>query len=268
MTMTRASSFGQLARHSLADLAHALDDGALAPPFTAPSVRHFAARADLQGLADELTRLSQKGMAASHIAELIRAVAREREATATAAAQVELVWTGPETHGTASRDTLIVVGELFARARRSVLISGYNVFDGRSVFKKLIDRVAAVPALRVKMFLNILRRNHEAAAPAEKVVERFAADFMRFHWDASRAPEVFYDPRSLDPDAGAVLHAKCVIVDDELALITSANLTEAAQRRNIEAGVLLTNPVIAAQLRAQFEGLVEAGALKPVPGIG
>lgn len=264
--MTRA--LARLARKALADLADALDDGALAPPFTAPSVRYFAAKAEQQGLADELTRLSRKGMAPGHIAELVRAVAEEREAAAVAAAQVELVWTGPETRGTASRDTLVVVGELFERAKRSVLISGYNVFDGRSVFKRLIDRVATMPALRVKMFLNIVRRDYEQAAPAEQVVARFAADFKRFHWGQGRPPEVFYDPRSLDPDASAVLHAKCVIVDDEIALITSANLTEAAQRRNIEAGVLLANPVIAIQLRAQFEGLVDAGELKAVPGIG
>ena len=65
-----------------------------------------------------------------------------------------------------------------------------------------------------------------------------------------------------------MLHAKCIVVDDTFALITSANLTEAAQRRNIEAGILLTNQVFAMQLRAQFEGLVEAGELRLVPGIG
>lgn len=259
---------GGLSRKALADLAAALDDGTLCPPFTAPSVRHFAPKGELMSLAEELSRLHRKGMTASHLAELIRAVAEEREAAAVAAAQVELVWTGPETKGMASRDTLVVVGELFDRAERSVLISGYNVFDGRSVFKKLIDRVAMKPALQVKMFLNITRKDSEAFAPTEQVVERFASDFKRFHWDGTRAPEVFYDPRSLDPEAIAVLHAKCVIVDDDAALVTSANLTESAQRRNIEAGVLLTDPVFARELRAQFEGLVDAGALKPVPGLG
>jgi phosphatidylserine/phosphatidylglycerophosphate/cardiolipin synthase-like enzyme len=37
----------------------------------------------------------------------------------------------------------------------------------------------------------------------------------------------------------ASLHAKCVIVDAKAAIITSANFTEAAQRKNIEVGMLV-----------------------------
>lgn len=51
-------------------------------------------------------------------------------------------------------------------------------------------------------------------------------------------------------------------------LLTSANFTEAAQVRNIEAGVLLDNPFIAQSLREQFESLVHRGALLRVPGLG
>ena len=61
----------------------------------------------------------------------------------------------------------------------------------------------------------------------------------------------------------AVLHAKCIVVDGIRAFVTSANLTEAAQKRNIEAGLLITDAVVAQALRMQFESLVESGLLKP-----
>jgi phosphatidylserine/phosphatidylglycerophosphate/cardiolipin synthase-like enzyme len=35
------------------------------------------------------------------------------------------------------------------------------------------------------------------------------------------------------------MHAKVIVVDDVAALVTSANFTAAAQRRNIEAGIVL-----------------------------
>ncbi|WP_334956674.1 hypothetical protein [Nostoc sp.] len=50
-------------------------------------------------------------------------------------------------------------------------------------------------------------------------------------------------------------------------LITSANFTEAAHERNIEAGVLLTDSATAQALRLQFDSLVSHKILRPIPGI-
>ncbi len=63
--------------------------------------------------------------------------------------------------------------------------------------------------------------------------------------------------------AGLVLAA---VVDKERALVTSANFTQAAQERNIEAGVLIAEPSVANALQVQFETLVEDAVLKRVPG--
>ena len=67
------------------------------------------------------------------------------------------------------------------------------------------------------------------------------ASMFRSTWPGHRMPEVFYDPRSLasGPGKRMSLHAKCVVVDNRWAFVTSANFTEAAQQRNIEAGVLV-----------------------------
>ena len=85
--------------------------------------------------------------------------------------------------------------------------------------------------------LNVARESLDAA-PDDGVVRRFAAQFFAREWPGTRRPEVFYDPRGLQPGGSgprAVQHAKCVVIDDAEALVTSANFTEAAQERNIEA---------------------------------
>ncbi|MGH9321370.1 MAG: phospholipase D-like domain-containing protein [Vicinamibacteria bacterium] len=61
------------------------------------------------------------------------------------------------------------------------------------------------------------------------------------------------------------LHAKCVVVDDRLSLVTSANFTEAAHWRNIEAGVLVDDPRFAVNLRSQFDRLIAEGLLLRLP---
>jgi phosphatidylserine/phosphatidylglycerophosphate/cardiolipin synthase-like enzyme len=88
-------------------------------------------------------------------------------------------------------------------------------------------------------------------------------------WPGSRLPDVHYDPRSLDPEAPkrSSLHAKCVVVDESVAFISSANFTEAAQVRNIEVGVLIRSVPFARQLAAHFIGLADQHVLERLPGI-
>jgi phosphatidylserine/phosphatidylglycerophosphate/cardiolipin synthase-like enzyme len=62
-----------------------------------------------------------------------------------------------------------------------------------------------------------------------------------------------------------VLHAKAVVVDDEVVFVTSANLTEAALDRNIELGLLVRDPALAASVSTHFRTLIERGLLLPLP---
>ncbi len=63
------------------------------------------------------------------------------------------------------------------------------------------------------------------------------------------------------------LHAKCVVVDEQYLFVTSANFTEAANDRNIEAGLLVNDRGLAKALRSQFEQLVAQRILERVPGL-
>ncbi len=62
-----------------------------------------------------------------------------------------------------------------------------------------------------------------------------------------------------------MLHAKIAVADLSCALIGSANLTEAALKRNIEIGVLIALPAFVALVRAHVEALIHNQVLIPVP---
>jgi phosphatidylserine/phosphatidylglycerophosphate/cardiolipin synthase-like enzyme len=123
-------------------------------------------------------------------------------------------------------------------------------------------------ALQVRMFLNI-KRPYKSTTPESVILREFSETFRNQIWPGQRLPEVFHDPRSLSFALGpqTCLHAKCVVIDDEQLLVTSANFTEAAHQRNIEAGVLISDAVAAKALRSQFEALATRGILKRVPGL-
>ena len=143
--------------------------------------------------------------------------------------------------------------------------STFAYFDGQRAFEILARRMDQLAGLRVKLLLNIQRGGGDTTAP-EHLVRRFAERFWREDWPGKRRPEVFYDPRSLDPEGpSGVLHAKAVVADDEAVFITSANLTEAALDRNIEMGLVLRDRALAASVTRHFRGLIERGLLRALP---
>jgi phosphatidylserine/phosphatidylglycerophosphate/cardiolipin synthase-like enzyme len=257
------SPFHALSRPALAGLADALGGGRLAPPFSAISLQRYAPGPDAGALATELQRLSTDGMQPAQLAYLLRAIATEREAAQRTTDRVELVWTGPERTTSASRDTGVVVRELFSAARHGVYVAGFAVHKGRSVFRALADNMASNPTLTVRMFLNIGRKHHDARSSGQ-VVQEFMQSFASNDWPGGRLPELYHDPRALLTEAGprASLHAKCIVVDNRWSFITSANFTEAAQERNIEAGLVVDDVNLAAALRAHLDALIETGIVQ------
>ena len=225
----------------------------------------------LQAVSDELNRLERSGMPLDALVYTLRLLLAEKNATQKQRDRIDLVWTGPECIGSESRDTHVVVKSLLSKATSSVLISSFvldRAYKVRDLFQPLCERMDAYPDLKVRMFLNVQRRFPDVK-PASTLLRQFADEFCQNVWPGRRLPEVFYDPRSLSiaPGPKACLHAKCVVVDEQHLFVTSANFTEAANERNIEAGLLVTDQVLARALRSQFEQLVASKALLRVPGI-
>ncbi len=262
------SPFQTISNATLDVLVAELASGRLGAPSLSLGVPRIVRDGEAEAVVSELKRLFAWGLNADQVAEVLRLLLTERERAQRMTDRIELVWTGPEGMGNESRHTSVVMNGLFAEATESILVSGYAVYHGRQVFAGLGRRMDEIPGLRAQLFLNVAR-SHGEARPDSEVLREFAEDFCRTEWPGKRLPEVFYDPRALEDKPGprACLHAKCVVVDGKRAFVTSANLTEAAQERNIEAGVLIEDDGFARSLAAQFEFLVNAGLLKRVPGL-
>ena len=221
--------------------------------------------AQSQQLAPELSGLAVEGFSEPHAATLLKALASAHRRSADATRQIEVVVTGPDTAGT-SRDTAVVVEELFSSAQTSVLVVGFVVQDGQRLLRRLADRFDSTPSLEVTLCLDVSRQPGDTSRD-DIVVARFADRFRKQEWPGRRLPKVYFDPRALAPwrEGRAMLHAKCVAVDDRQVLVTSANMTVAAQSRNIELGLLVRAPAIASAIRRHFEQLIACNHLRCLP---
>jgi phosphatidylserine/phosphatidylglycerophosphate/cardiolipin synthase-like enzyme len=215
-------------------------------------------------LAAELNSLADKDFLPTQMAILLDEIAHERKLLTAKAAELEMVVTGPDVREQA-RDTAVVVEQLFSEAQASVLVVGFALYKGDIIFRCLAQRLDANPNLDVTLCLDISRRGTDTTKD-DDLVGRYAHDFRARNWPGQRLPKVYFDPRGLIGDAKtrAVLHAKCVVVDNKKALITSANPTPAAYDRNIELGVVVRGGTIPGQIAGHFASLIESGLLRPL----
>lgn len=250
-------SLRALPHRTLADLAGALRSGRLPSSPSAYQVQH-AVPATSEAAAEEMAGLLHSGLHPRHAALLLGTIIAERRQRG---CSLEIVTSGPDATG-ATRDTGVVMRELFSIAEERVLVVGFAVYQGHQVFRALADRMLIRPRLAVRLCLDVSRRPGDTSK-ASGILERFATRFREREWPGARLPEVFYDPRALAQaeSARASLHAKCVVVDGHTALVGSANLTEAAQQRNIEIGLLVRGPDVAHALEEHVDGLIRQGFL-------
>lgn len=256
--------FHQLSGDVLHSLAAGLRSGRLSPPYSALVLHFYCPGETCFGVATRMQQLYSDGLSSVHLGLLLESIAEARERESIGKA-IDLVWSGPEGVGVTNRDTGTVVRELFLSAYEQVLLAGYAVYQGQEVFRTLATRMEELPGLQVHMFLDV-KRKHSDTSPDKLILREFGKRFREVEWPGSRLPEVFYDPRSLslDPGKRSSLHAKCVVIDKQTAFVSSANFTEAAQERNIEAGVLIRSESFASSLANHFETLAAQRILLPL----
>lgn len=259
-------ALSRLGRTALDTIAEGLRTGRVAPPYSRTALAQHAPHEHLDAVAASLDELHRAGMAPGHIALTLGLLAEELAAAQAMSDRIELVWSPPELDRVDCRDTAVVIQDLFRRAERSILIVTF-VFDqgdkAEAIFGELAARMDAEPDLAVRVIANV-KRDYGDDTPAATLERGFAKRLREKVWPGERLPEVYFYPRALDLDANehAVLHAKLVLIDKRHTFVTSANFTEAAQLRNIEAGLLVDDRALGGRVALQFERLIESGALK------
>jgi len=254
----------ELSTASLRALSASLREGSLAVGITGFAVQQIAG-ANAKRLEACLQQLQACGITTKATALIATGIADARDFSADPASLFELVLSGPELQGVPTSDTAATMRSLVAQANSEILLVGYAVHNGKVLFGPVGERLGRIPGLKVRLCLDI-RREYGDTSPESDIVRRYANEFTSKHWPSAALPELYFDRRALSSDASrASLHAKCVIVDRMAALVTSANFTEAAQRRNIEAGVLIRHRPSAARLAEYFNGLIANGLLTRCP---
>jgi phosphatidylserine/phosphatidylglycerophosphate/cardiolipin synthase-like enzyme len=213
-----------------------------------------------------LSFLLKTGMTPQHAAILVDTIAVAREAAVDPGKIMQLVLSGPEVPGVATSDTAATMRTLIAEAAQEILLVGYAVHHVGDLFEPLATKMASNESLKVLFCLDISRRLGDTSLDSE-IVRRFCRDFREKHWPWPNVPRLYYDPRALSEnfERHSSLHAKCVVADRNVALITSANFTQAAQQRNIEVGVLIRYIPLIERLCVYFQGLIANGQLVECP---
>lgn len=211
----------------------------LEPPLTAVGLR----LAGLGVLAEHAPALAVfevqqlMGLIDAVVAERLRGLRRP----------LELVWTGPDSRTSQARDTAVVVRALFHDAKTAVTIAGFRFDHGSSLLAPLHEAMKG---------RGVQCRIYGDTAEAKELVQR--------NWPFGPPwPEVygFVAPA----ETYASLHAKCVVVDHHLVLVTSANFTERGQERNVEVGVLADDARLAESLERELQAATSAGHFIAVP---
>ncbi|HWO26047.1 MAG TPA: DISARM system phospholipase D-like protein DrmC [Kofleriaceae bacterium] len=174
--------------------------------------------------------------------------------------RLELVWTGPEAKVAAARDTAVVMRELFNRAKHSVLIAGYRMDGGKTMFEPL-QTAMRERGVEVRIFLHF---DDRPGMSAEEAVRAGVYEFLTSSWpNGDPVPTIYYDPRTVSPGSTINLHAKCIVIDELWSLVGSANFTHNAHARNIEVGALIEDAAFATALTSQWRGLVDSRLVLP-----
>lgn len=185
----------------------------------------------------------------------------------------ELVWSGETGPRSCARKTRYVIEDLFAGASSRVLIAGYSFDYATDLFEPLFDRAEALagdglPLPKVRVILDCSRERARAGEEPQELARRVGQEFMQTCWrrDSLQAQLLYYRPSVERTESGRSLysmHAKCMVVDGNVALVGSANFSNRGRDRNLEVGALIRDHHFVQSLLAAWDQVEDE--LAPVP---
>lgn len=155
-----------------------------------------------------------------------------------------LVWSGPRLGGDAVRTTDTIV-RLIDEAEESVHASTYSG-SSAAPFVQALQRAAA-RKVAIRVVVDVVNQREDAQQIA-KAVPR--AEMLGYHHQVD--------------GVDGLQHSKVLVIDGQVSLVTSANLSKAAIERNLEAGLLVHDARVASQIIRRFDDLLASGFLLPI----
>ncbi len=169
--------------------------------------------------------------------------------------RIDLVWTGPETVSQGVYRTNETLLGLIEGARRSLLVVTFAAYRVETVRNALV----AASGRGVDVCLVV----ETDEGPFGKVDFGALRELMKGE-GRFRVVEWPPDERPREGERYGTLHAKCALADDEVLLVSSANMTGAALALNMELGVLIRGGRVPGQAGKHFAELIRRGVLRPI----
>ena len=197
---------------------------------------------------------NSKDTAPSDVASALRgasaaAVLRENRGA------VELVWTGPSTGQVPVRHTEQVLCEVIESAKRRLFLVSFVAYEVDSIIRALhgaIGRQVQIAVLLESSDAHGGRVSHDSVRSMKRILPSIDV----YVWCS--------EMKSKSGQFSGAVHAKCAVADDELAFITSANLTSAAMEHNMELGALVKGGELPFELHRHLEALISTKVIERV----
>lgn len=185
--------------------------------------------------------------AAAYVRGYVAALLRSRDEV-----RVRTVWSGPSTPTVPVRATAQVLVEVINEARDELLAMTYAARPYPALTQALMN--AAARGVRTDIVVETLAGARGLLSGREPAEAFSGVPGVRlWHW-ARHSGEYAYSRQ----------HAKVAIADRNTLFLGSANLTESAARRNIEAGVLVRGGDAPRRAAEHIVELQRLGVLKPM----
>ncbi|MBO4238582.1 DISARM system phospholipase D-like protein DrmC [Pseudonocardia alni] len=219
------------------------DDTALraasARPGFAEIVTGLRAAQRAEAVEDRLAAAYLSGVADGH----------ERSA---AGERVETVCSGPTRHAVPVRSTAAVLLGLIDGARHDLLLTTYSARPYAPVQDAL--RRAGARDVRIRVVVETLQGAGSALTDVQPAAAfRGIPGLQLWHW-----------PVEHRPDGSARMHAKIVVGDAAVLLVSSTNLTRSGIEQNIESGILVHGGSTPRRAVEHIDGMIADGVLEPL----
>lgn len=165
---------------------------------------------------------------------------------------IDLFWTMPGHLARSSALTTSLV-DMVAGARVSVVCSTYNFQRTSGMWHALRD-AAQRPGVAVRLYVDTSATNGQSGPTAQDIADHVAP------------AEVF---RTAEIDGVlARNHAKFLVVDHRVSVITSANFSWSAEYRNVELGVRVDDSALAERIEAELRSAEGDVFERLISGVG
>ena len=208
-----------------------------------------------RALRERLKELWQGNPDVSPHALALAALSAQRAAETVDRAQiVELLWTGPTTPSVPVRRTDQALYEVIESAERELLVVSFAAYKVKRVIGAIGDALDRGVKVRFVLESDKESGGNVSFDPA-KVLGNLTESVELCRWPLEKRPEDNKGHRGS-------LHAKCAVADRDLALVSSANLTDHALGLNMELGLMIRGGAIPRRIADHFRSLVRGGVLE------